>query len=567
VIADAQSVDARRWRLYALLLCVLFVLLYLAFLGMRPLFIPDEVRYGEISREMLASGNWIVPRLNGLLYFEKPPFGHWMNAISLFVFGETAFAVRFASALSAGASALLVFFVGRHLFESRAVPYIAAFVFLTTLEVQVVGTFSLLDTMFAFYVNAGIALFAVAASASGKRRYYYLAFSGVIFGIAFLTKGLLAFVLPVLALVPWLLYKRQFRFLLRQAWVAVVVALLVIAPWGIAIHLQQPDFWNYFFWVEHVQRFTADDAQHREPIYYFLMFLPLAAFPWIFLLPGAIRGLRARDSSKDRAGAIFLLTTWTLLPFLFFSVASGKIVTYILPCFVPFSLLIAVGMDELLADKKAHRIAISIISAALFVFAAALIFVYVKPPAKPIFADEELINLALLVGALGISLAVLARSFLTGNSMHRVLGVGLAMVPVLVALPLSLPDIVMRSKAPVSFIQREYGDLPTGTVVVTSGDLLRAVTWSLKRDNVFVIEIAGETTYGLEAADAKGRFLSTDMFGELADSGAGVLLLCRKSCRPETIDRLPATAIKSSYGNFIGYYVKPSTTTTAPQDD
>ena len=559
--------QSRRWQLAGLLLCALFVLLYLVFLGMRPLFIPDEVRYGEISREMIASGNWIVPRLNGLLYFEKPPFGHWMNAISLLVFGETSFAVRFASALSAGASAGLVFFIGRHLFESRAVPYLAAFVFLTTLEVQVVGTFGLLDSMFAFYVNAGIALFVVAASADGKRRYYYLLFSGFIFGIAFLTKGLLAFVLPVLALVPWLLFTRQFHLMFRQAWISVAVALLVIAPWGIAIHLQQPDFWNYFFWVEHVQRFTADDAQHREPIYYFLMFLPLAAFPWIFLLPGAIRGLRARDSSTDRAGAILLLATWALLPFLFFSVASGKIVTYILPCFVPFSLLIAVGLNELLADKKAHRIAISIISAALFIFIAALIFVCVKPPAKPIFADDEFINLALLVGALGIALAVLAWGFLTGNSMRRVLGVGLAMVPVLVALPLSLPDIVMRSKAPVSFMQSEYGDLPTDTVIVTTGDLLRAVTWSLKRDNVFVIEIAGETSYGLEAADAKGRFLSSDMFGELANSGAGVLLLCRKNCRPESIDKLPVTAIKSSYGNFIGYYVTPSTITTAPQDD
>ena len=107
---NSQSVESRHLQIVALFLCALFVLLYLAFLGMRPMMIPDEVRYGEIPREMIATGNWIVPRLNGLLYFEKPPFGHWMNALSLMIFGETPFAVRFASSISAGASACLVFF-------------------------------------------------------------------------------------------------------------------------------------------------------------------------------------------------------------------------------------------------------------------------------------------------------------------------------------------------------------------------------------------------------------------------------------------------------------------------
>jgi 4-amino-4-deoxy-L-arabinose transferase len=543
----------------AFLLCALFVLLYLAFLGIRPLFIPDEVRYGEISREMIATGNWIAPRLNGLQYFEKPPFGHWMNAISLLLFGENPFAVRFASAFSAGGSAVLVFFMGRHLFESRTVPYLAAFVFLTTLEVQAVGTFSVLDSMFAFYLNAGIGLFAVAASASGKRQYGYLACSGVLFGIAFLTKGFLAFVLPVLALVPWLFLNRQFELLFRRSWVAVVVALLVIVPWSVSIHLQQPDFWHYFFWTE--------NAQHKAPIYYYLMYLPFVAFPWIFLLPASIRVLRTRDDSTDRPRAILLLTSWALLPLLLFSVASGKLVTYILPCFVPFSLLIAVGLTELLTVRKAHRIAIPLIAVTFLIFATALIFVYVRPPTDVIFARDEIDKLVLLTGALCLALVALIYSFRTNSPIRRVLGIGLAMVPVLVALPLSLPDIVMRSKAPVSFLQNEFGDIPADTKLVTSGAFLRAVSWSFKRDDVLVIDGGGETTYGLAAADAKGRFLSPEMFGQLANSGAGVLLLCKKGCTPETMNKLPAAVTSSSYGNFTGYYIEPSTSVARPHDE
>lgn len=559
--SDTHVNDSRKWRLAAILLCALFVLLYILFLGARPLFTPDEVRYGEIPREMIATGNWIVPRLNGLLYFEKPPFGHWLNAISLLVFGETAFAVRITSALSAGGSALLVFFVGRHFFASRTVPYLATFIFLTTFEVQGVGTFSVLDSMFAFFLNAGIVAFAFTVSVTGKRQYAYLAGAGALFGIAFLTKGLLAFVLPVLALVPWLFINRQFSLLFRKSWLAVVVAVLIVAPWGIAIHLQQPDFWHYFFWVEHVQRFAAENAQHKEPAYYFLVYLPVFAFPWIFLLPGAIRGLRSRDSSTDRQGAVLLLASWALLPFLFFSVASGKLLTYLLPCFVPLALLIAVGINELLTDLKAHRIAIPFIGAALVLFLAAVTFVYVQPPEEPVFLDGDFMNYALLAGALCLSLSIIVYSFATADPMRRLLGVGLSMVPILLALPPSLPASVMYSKAPVEFFTSEYGDLPADTVVVTDGSVLRAASWSLKRDDVLVVDGYGETAYGLEAPDAEGRFLTTEMFAELINSGAGVLLLCRKGCYPETVDSLPASTVNASYGVYSGHYVAPTAAT------
>jgi 4-amino-4-deoxy-L-arabinose transferase-like glycosyltransferase len=95
--------------LFLITLC--FLCLYILPLDIRPLVTPDEVRYAEIPREMLMSGDWIVPRLNGLLYFEKPVMGYWLNGLGIKLFGENAFAVRFFSAVSAGVSALMVFFL------------------------------------------------------------------------------------------------------------------------------------------------------------------------------------------------------------------------------------------------------------------------------------------------------------------------------------------------------------------------------------------------------------------------------------------------------------------------
>lgn len=60
----------------------LFLLIYILPLGMRPIIIPDEFRYAEIPREMISSGDWVVPHLNGLRYFEKPALGHWLDALA-----------------------------------------------------------------------------------------------------------------------------------------------------------------------------------------------------------------------------------------------------------------------------------------------------------------------------------------------------------------------------------------------------------------------------------------------------------------------------------------------------
>ncbi len=95
-------------RRYALLLFLFFLLAYILPLGARSLFVPDEVRYAEIPREMIATGDWVVPHLDGVRYFEKPVLGYWVHAGSLLLFGENNFAVRLPSALAVGLSAWLI---------------------------------------------------------------------------------------------------------------------------------------------------------------------------------------------------------------------------------------------------------------------------------------------------------------------------------------------------------------------------------------------------------------------------------------------------------------------------
>lgn len=147
-------------------LLLLYLFIYIYPLGYRPLAIPDETRYAEIPREMLATGDWITPRLNGLRYFEKPPMGYWLNAMSIALFGENEFAVRFPSALAAGITTLMVFLLALRISGRRRIAMAAAIIHMTFMEVYIVGVTSVLDNFLTLFLTAGIICFYLAATGS-----------------------------------------------------------------------------------------------------------------------------------------------------------------------------------------------------------------------------------------------------------------------------------------------------------------------------------------------------------------------------------------------------------------
>ena len=293
---------------YVLAVLGFYLLCYIVPLGFRDLCVPDETRYAEIPMEMIAGGDWISPRFDGVRYFEKPVLGYWATALSILAFGENNFAVRLPCALAAGLSALLVFLLARRAYgkkeQDETTAILAALVFLSCMEMFVVGNIALLDNLFSFFLTASIVAFYLATEAtsgSANEKYFLLA-SGASCGLAFLTKGFLAFAVPVLALAPYLAWQRRYRDLLRMGWLPILTAVAVALPWCISIHLREPDFWRFFFWNEHIRRFLGGNAQHKESFLFFFLAAPGIFLPWTFATPAAFKGIKALWHDPGKRG-------------------------------------------------------------------------------------------------------------------------------------------------------------------------------------------------------------------------------------------------------------------------
>ncbi len=409
------------WALFAACAAI-----WLISLGFRGLYNPDEGRYAEISREMLASGDWVVPHLNGLVYIEKPPLQYWATAISEALFGQNDWASRLYTGLCALATVYAIWALIRR--EWGAVAAARGAVMLgSSLWFLLLGHQLTLDMSLTLFMTLTFAGFCNAQRSERWRGWMLLSWAGI--AAAFMTKGLIAGVLPLFTLIGYSVLQRDlgpWRRLLLVRGAALFGALCL--PWLILIQHRLPSFFQFFFVREHFERYLTKIENRYQPWWYFIPILLAGILPW--LLP-ALRSL-CLDWRAGGARPGFDLRrfawVWCVVIFAFFSASDSKLSTYILPMFPVLALLMATApMPRLNADLRATGMGMMVLGVLLLAAAVllprilALPFVY-DPRGAPYFAN---IRPALVLMGLCSTGGGIAALWTRADGIRPVLAIGL----------------------------------------------------------------------------------------------------------------------------------------------
>ncbi len=488
-----QITDKQK-RYIVFLAAIALVALYLIHLNSYPLMDPDEGRYGEIPREMLATGNFITPHLNGVLYFEKPALQYWLTAFFMHIFGFSEGATRIVPAVSALLNIFLSAWMARLIFTGRTALLTAVILGTSVLSV-VIGSINILDMLITMFITLSLASFYKAYKGQ-NRRYLLLFYAGMALGL--LTKGLISIVLPLGVIFWYMVFTRQWnivRFLLY--WPGILLFFVLGVPWFYLVCKANPDFFYFFFIREHFLRFATKMMHRYKPFWFFMPIIFLGTFPWLGFLPSLFCRdgiLRKKKSAQEKDGVIFLLC-WFLVIFIFYSFSDSKLVPYIMPCMTPLAILLAANLRE--SDHKGRFIGYDLWLNCLgwFVFAAALVWYSLQ---------AGYLDLTQLLARGGIAIFALVAgipaALFTWHKTRRVrctvAVLGIFSFAFAVGLQL-IQEQVARERTSYYVSEQIAAIKEPGAAVVSYGDYIQGLPYYLK-ERVYVASYYGELLFGAE---------------------------------------------------------------------
>ena len=449
--APASPIFLTRPRTVLLLLAIWL----LATLGLRPLLLPDEGRYANVARDMLlawqsGTGDGVVPLLNGLPFFHKPPLLYWLDMLAMAALGVNQFSARLAPFVGAWLMGAALFMAVRR-WHGAAAARASLLVLATCPFFFVGGQYANLDMLVGGLITATVLAFARAVDgpfgeasdaahnssyssynntsntrvAQGQRSRRWMLTAWALAAAAVLAKGLIGFVLPALVIAPWLLAQRRWRDLL---WLLQPLGLLLFGllalPWFVLMQLRYPGFFDYFIMEQHFRRFAQASFNNVHPMWFYVAVLPLLTLPWSGWLPASVtsvvqrwRGFNASDRSH-----FGLWLWWWVAVIGFFSLPSSKLVGYALPALAPWCAVLGVTLSSsgrvsgrLFKSTLALAVVACLASVVLLAKPAAMTALKLKPPLssktvaavlaaqiKPgdrvVFVDEMFYDLPLYAG-------------------------------------------------------------------------------------------------------------------------------------------------------------------------
>ena len=291
---------------------------------------PDEGRYAEIPREMVETGDYIVPHLNYVRYFEKPPLLYWMVALSYKIIGVNEWSFRLPNALFALIGVVITFLFVERWFNEK-IAFITSMILMSSFGFFAMGRIVTIDMLFAVLLFISLSCF---FRFYKKKESLFLYLFYTTLALATLTKGPVALILLGITIFLFLLSEKNFLFLKQMTSIKGILLYIFIAmPWFVTISLKEKEFFNFFFVDQHILRFLTTKHHRSGPIYYFFPVVFGGLFPWSVFLPLAmIRLWRVKE--------LKLFFIWSFVVFSFFSISGSKLPPYILPIFPALSIIL-----------------------------------------------------------------------------------------------------------------------------------------------------------------------------------------------------------------------------------
>lgn len=542
--------STHRWWQDCLLLSLAFLIFFGAFLGSRPLTVPDEGRYAEIPREMLTSGDYITPRVNGVKYFEKPPLFYWMQTVSMRSLGFNEWAVRLPNALMGLLGVLLAYATGRRLYNRRT----------GLLAGMALGTFGLysamahmvtLDMTVTLFLSAAMSCFILGNQyPAGQIRNRFMWGMYFCAALATMTKGMMGFALPCLIIFIWILLTRQWSEIKTYCLpTGLLLFSAIVVPWHVLVQLKNTEFFKYYIVDQHILRYLTETEKRNQPLWFLPGILLAGLFPWTgFIIPAIAHswpfsGLRKQrrgslsvheteptttrsmmrklirltgytglnPSSKPREQssqryqedkiAVFLLL-WAGCIFLFFWLGKSQLTPYVLPIYPPLAIIFGRYLDGVLRSTPSHwGIRFGLIVSSLISLTALVIGLFTLDLSQRAMD----VTLALLAVSTVVPLVFYRRGYLANSLISLSVISGLFLMSII----FSYPPTDTRSVKSLATVLKPL--VKEGDTVYSYYNHFQDLPFYLGR-RVVMVQYYGELWHGLGHGDREGLWVSIEEF-------------------------------------------------------
>ena len=535
-MAALKHIDARK-AVYLLAVAAVAYALFFYNLGGYSLKEPDEGRYAEIPREMVEQGNYLVPHLDYVRYFEKPPLLYWACAASYKIFGVSEWSFRLPNAVFAVLCVLATWLLAARLFSMEA-GFLSAVILMTSFGFFGMARIATIDMLFSFLLSVAVFSFNEFYW-TGMRRFLYVL--SVSLALAVLAKGPAAVILPAVTVVIFLLTEKRFSFFKEVAsWQALVVFVAIAVPWFVIICVKEREFFRFFFIDQNILRFVTTRHNRSGPLYYFLPVLFGGLFPWSVFIPrAAARFWKMRE--------LRLLSIWCCVVFVFFSFSGSKLPPYILPLFPAASVILGC----LIAEMRRERIQPvgETIVYAFFLALVAVAGLAMWYGRADLLLSDVAGSASLPEGFNSLSLWMLAVSLLalvalTAQEARGPTGLFVLLAAFSVAVCVGIlvhVRVIDRfdttKELALTARQAQRGD----AVVVNYGAFDETLPFYLGR-RIYLADYKGELEMGSKYPDSEGTFLGQDAFLRLFRSDRPVFVVFKE----RRIDRLRGLGIEEA---------------------